>query len=75
MPEFIRIKLPNAEVVEVDIASIFGFDIHFDDEDNTYSLCAYGKGAIFLLAQGNFNDCHLVLNKLHSLLKIKIIDL
>ncbi len=74
MPTFIRFKLPGARVLEVDVSVIVSLCINAD-EYGEYVLCAFSATQIYDLCYGSFDDCHSMLNELHEILNIDIIDI
>ncbi len=73
MPTFIRFKLPGARVLEVDVNAIVSLCINAD-EYGEYVLCAFSSTQIYDLCYGTFAQCHELLNQLHDILNIDIID-
>jgi hypothetical protein len=76
MPKFLRIKSAGQEVVEVDITTIVGAEVLYQEEEGLYTLLLWcASGTVYCIKEGTADKCHFMLNRLHDLLDTKIIDL
>ncbi len=74
MKRFLRIKLEGLRVLEIDVDTIRILKIE-TCTDGDYCLLAYTDTQMFDLQYGNFDTCHVMLNHIHKLLDVKVIDL
>lgn len=70
-----RIKSEGMEILEIDVNIIEGYRVVYDDMFEEYVLIAIIKNEDMLLTTGTFDKCHAMLNKLHKISNITIIDL
>jgi len=74
MPKFIRFKLEGARVLEIDVSVIQLLNIEICD-DGEYVLLAWSATQMYELVSGTFDECHHLLNQLHDILGIELIDI
>lgn len=74
MPKFIRFKQEGFRVLEVDVSIIKVLQVERCD-DKTYSLLAFSATQSYALCNGTFDECHTMLNSLHDILSIQVVDL
>lgn len=74
MKQFLRVKLEGCRVLEIDIDTIRILQVEVCD-DGEYVLLAFTDTQMFDLQYGNFDECHFLLNQIHDLMKVKLIDL
>lgn len=74
MFNFIRIKKEGACCIEFDASKIQIFEICCD-VDNCYYLMGYTSNNMYEITSGTFDECHYLLNQLHAVLNINIIDI
>lgn len=75
MKTLYRIKAEGMEILEIDVNTIEGYRVVFDDLFNEYILTGIVKNEDVLLTTGTFDKCHTMLNKLHKISGIQIVDL
>lgn len=74
MRKFLRVKLEGCRVLEVELSTIRVLQVEIC-EDGDYALLAYTDTQMFDLHYGNFDECHFMLNQIHDLLDVALIDL
>lgn len=74
MKQFIRVKQEGCRVLEIDIDTIRVLEVDVCD-DGKYILLASTSTQMFDLVYGTFDECHFILNQIHDLMKVKLIDL
>lgn len=74
MKRFLRIKLEGLRVLEIDVDTIRILQVEAC-EDGEYVLLAFTDTQMFDLQYGNFDTCHMMLNQIHELIGVKLIDL
>ncbi len=76
--KFLRLKLSGAKVLEIDptlITCMRIVDIEDAEKGQDYMLSIANNVSEFIVCVGRFDECHMLLNKLHSILDIELIDI
>ena len=75
---FLRLKMPGATVIEIDPSTIISMRVvDTEDEDGAmyYYLTVGTASTEYIVCTGDFDVCHHMLNDLHDILNVSIIDL
>lgn len=75
--ELLRIRLGGAKVLEIKKDQLIGFRVIYDMDEIDYFLLAdvKDKQESWLIHHGSFDECHMMLNRLHQALDCKLIDI
>lgn len=76
--KFIRIKLEGAKVLELDpndIKYMRIMDMQEPEKGREYFLAIANSSTEFVALVGRFDECHFMLNQIHDILDIKLIDI
>jgi hypothetical protein len=74
MRRFLRIKQEGLRVLEIDIETIRILQVEVW-EDGGHVLLAFTDTQMFDLQYGNFDVCHFMLNQIHEIIDVTLIDL
>lgn len=74
MKTLLRLRIEGMRVVEVDPDTIRTFRID-DNDDGQYMLTMANDSQEYILHVGNSDQCHMMLNKLHNIMDIHVIDI
>jgi len=75
MPKFLRFKACGAACIQIDIPSIQGISVQFNEEREVFVLTIFTGGDFYEVYSGTFDQCHYFLNKINNAISPEIVDI